>query len=256
MISAAIALIFSTACNQSTNKKPVAETTINIRSNGTSIEIRQAGKVEINDGETGFKNISPGGYLTYTSNNQKLTVREKDDKIEYELSDGNSQLNAGDEKGKNFVAERIRDMILAGFDAKGSVERLDKRGGSKAILDQIGNLQSDQAKSIYFDYLFSKDSLPADQFNQALQLASAIEINHVKAAVLKTLIKGRVETEQQWASLIDASTQVSPDFEKSNLLLSIAERMPRTETLKTAYLNAAKTIKSGMEYDKTKKAVM
>ncbi len=62
-------------------------------------------------------------------------------------------------------------------------------------------------------------------------------------------------TEDQWTGLINEAAKLDGDFEKSNMLLQISLKMPKSENIKTAYLKAAKTIAGDMEFGKAVRAV-
>jgi hypothetical protein len=62
-------------------------------------------------------------------------------------------------------------------------------------------------------------------------------------------------TESQWISLLNKTSQLGSDMDKSNLMIEIAQKMPKTENLKLAYLKVAKSIGNDSDYGKAMRAV-
>jgi len=64
-----------------------------------------------------------------------------------------------------------------------------------------------------------------------------------------------IHSDEQWISLLGEVGHMNENYQKAELLASIAQRMPRTDSIKTAYLKTAKTISTDMEYGKAIRAV-
>jgi hypothetical protein len=76
-----------------------------------------------------------------------------------------------------------------------------------------------------------------------------------KANLYTRLINDSIPAEGQWISLIQEVGKIVPDFEKSNLLVQIAQKMPKTGDTKSAYLKAAKTITNDSDYGRVMRGV-
>lgn len=92
-------------------------------------------------------------------------------------------------------------------------------------------------------------------FEQLMTLIGNINTDFEKSNILKSIIEKGIETESQWSGIIRETRGVTADFEKTNILLLVAAKMPKTETLKLSYLDAAKEISSEMDYGKLVRAV-
>ncbi len=126
-----------------------------IINDGVSIKMEYEGKIAFNEEETEIRSLSPNGYLKYKKNDKKLFVESNSKgEISYEFYDDGEKLTF-DERGKKFLAEAIKEMIGYGIDTEGRVERIYKKGGAAAVLREVGNMQGDHVKSIYFEYLLA-----------------------------------------------------------------------------------------------------
>jgi hypothetical protein len=154
-------------------------------SDGTDYtQLKYRGKIALNDEETAFQAISPGGYVKFRKNEKKV-MAEADLKgeIHYELSDGGSSF-PDDEKAKQFIAAAIREMIAYGFDAEPRMERVFRRGGTRALLNELKILQSRPVGTMYARRLIQTDTLSAIELTEVIDNISAFTADHEKAALL------------------------------------------------------------------------
>ncbi len=286
-----IRIYFSWAWKDRENRG-VSESNMVIKGDHFYEEIKYSGKFQLTDDETGFKSISPGGYFKFIKNEKSVKAESNlKGEIDYTISDGKNYL-ATDEPGKKLIAEAVKEMIYQGFDANARMERIYRKGGSHALLSEIDSMRIDPVKIMYLDRLLTIDSLSpddlksigkildvskrigsdmdkanlynkmidkgmitGDHFDSLLDLISNMGSDMDKENLYKNLIKEKDISEAQWIRLIDKATQLSSDMDKSNLLLEIAQKMPRTETVKTSYLKAAKSINDDNDFGKTVRAV-
>jgi hypothetical protein len=367
------------------------DSSIVISSDGSYEEIKHSGKIDFTDDETSIKNISPGGFLNYRKNEEKLIAKsDKQGVISYELTNGDNKLLL-DSNGKKFITEAVKEMIAWGIDANERMERIYKKGGNRALMNEVGNLKNDQVKKMYLDHilkfdsltstdmtvlvkmitnslgsdedkqqvlkkftpdqlkdsstahayvqavesfnddyaksnaiknimimslpkglciqiihavngihdenekaillrdminkgqldeeqtdqileatdhfndnmqkenllmqLISKKAVPANRFDKLLELISHFNDDMQKENLYKKLIGEDNLSEEQWISLINQISNIAPDNEKSDFLLLISQKMPKSENIKSAYLKAAKTITDNAEYGKAIRAV-
>lgn len=381
---AMIVLIISASCHHNGSRIVV--------NNGIDrLNINYTGEIKFTEDETSIKSISPNGHLKYRKNNKKLEVKSgANGNFKLEMFDDGRKLNPEDNEGKQFLAEAIKEMISVGFDAKERMQRIYKKGGSRAILDEVGKVKNDFIKSMYLEFLLSqgntpkgeiteivdiiasqvnsdfekgkllnkfsaddlKDSLNSNayfvavksigsdfeksnalknilkqpltvlQVDDALIVTTSIgsdfekanvlkkiltqplinkhfdkvltvtntlgsdfekanvlkmlinnglievesfsnllsAINHIgsdfeKGNLLRLLIEKGFKSDEQWIAVIRQTAQVGSEFDRSNILIQIAMQMPRTEPVKTAYMEIAKSIQGEMEYGKVVKAI-
>lgn len=122
-------------------------------------QLKWSGKAKLNENETSIESITPGGYLKFTHNDERMVAESNlQGDITYDLHDGRRTLTM-DADGKKFLARIIQEMIGFGFDARGRMERIYKKGGKKALFDEEANLKSDQVRDMYIDRLLQTDSL-------------------------------------------------------------------------------------------------
>ena len=292
-------------------------------------EINWSGKVRLSDDEKTISSISPGGYLKFRENDRKLEAESNlQGEVSYRLYDGHDNLTMND-SGRRFIAVALQKMIARGFNAEGRAERIYRKGGNQALLEEIPRIEIDYARGPYIDLLLKSDSLTNDQLfvlvKQINEWGSGPEkqnclgrfttdrlkdstlarvwlgavdhldadvdkqhllsrfidqgrvgrqtpvdettydslltiIGHIGADVDKRdlyekLIDDSLNTNDQWISLIRATTRLGADVDKANLLAQVAHKMPKDEPVRAEFLKAAKSIGSDADYGRVMRAV-
>jgi hypothetical protein len=198
------------------------ESKIVIKDDETSLEIQYSGEINFTEDETAIKSISPGGYLKYKRNKIKITAESNaKGELQYGLFENGQKIEDTGEK-KLMLANAIKVMIAQGIGAKERAVRIYKKGGVKAILTEVENMQGDYVRSIYLDYLLNNNTATAEEM---------------------TLTAGKIE------SLIGS------DFEKAKLLSKYAQNFLANSATTQAWLSAVKSIGSDFEKANTFKKV-
>jgi len=339
-------------------KKGLNSADMVIKSNNFYEEIKYLGKFQLTDDETAFRSISPGGYVKFWLNDEKLKAESNlQGQIEFTIYDGKNNVSPDDEAGKKLIARAIHEMIAWGYDADARMDRIYKQGGSKALLNEIDSMRTDPVKMIYIDRLFTVDSLSSEdlltmvnkigtlgadmdkmqclkkltasqlkdpqidsayfsiagrmgadmdkvntlqpildqdsvsetdvfrimaigeklgsdndksnlfnklidkglingaRFDTLIRFASYMGADMDKTNLYKKLMEVKTISDSQWTTLINKASQLGADMDKANLLTEIAQKMPRTEMMKSAYLTAAKSISNDSDYGKAVRAV-
>jgi hypothetical protein len=99
------------------------------------------------------------------------------------------------------------------------------------------------------------DSLPVDQFDTVLAIAARFESPEDSKEIYEKLIGFPPRTDIEWVGLIRAVGVLGADYLKSDLLLKIAPKMPRNDTLVSVYRMSAKSIQGDMDYGRVMRAV-
>ncbi|OCX50414.1 hypothetical protein BEL04_21770 [Mucilaginibacter sp. PPCGB 2223] len=103
LIITAVALVL-TACHTGHHISIVRNT------NGSYVKIECAGNIALTEDMTGIQGISPGGYVKYETNDEKIVAKPAlDGHIEYELNDGDQQATLN-EKGKKLIARAVKEI--------------------------------------------------------------------------------------------------------------------------------------------------
>ncbi len=219
-----------------------------ITSNGDDyIEINYEGQVRFDDSETVIESISDGGYLKFRRNDKKLVVENNDQGgLTYTINDNGKRLSPDDPEGKRLIKLAVREMIAMGFDANRRMERLYKRGGATAVLDEVDNLRDDHLKSMYLEYLMNADSISRNQLMQVVSKVNSIGSDYEKANLLNGLAPRYIRDSTITAAYLGCVKGIGSDFDKSNLIRNIARQKLSGEQLDNV-LDIVNTLGSDFE---------
>jgi hypothetical protein len=194
-------------------------------SNGDDdIELKWSGRSRLNENETAVELITPGGYLKFRHNDEKMAAESNlQGDITYELYDGQNYLTM-DEKAKKFLAGIIHEMLEFGYDAEGRMDRIYKKGGKKALLDEEQKLRSEHLKGMYIDRLLKADSLTKEDLGILTTRIGELGPDFEKGQRLSRYSPDQLKdsgTLQAWLGVVD---HMANDHDKSDLLSHLIEQ--------------------------------
>lgn len=94
-----------------------------------------------------------------------------------------------------------------------------------------------------------------ENFSVLMSAIHKVESDFERSNILKKLIETGLHNEAQWESLLKESATLNGDFEKADVFLSAAGKMPKTAALKSVYLREAKVISAEHEQERVVKGL-
>lgn len=185
-------------------------------------EIKYSGRISFTDDETSFKSITPGGYIHFRKNEDRVTAKSnKQGVISYELSEGDNKISL-DSTGIKLITEAVKEMIAFGIDANERMERIYKKGGNRALMNELGNLKNDNVKRMYFEHILKSDSLSSDDLALlAKKVSTSFGTDQDKEDVLKRFTVEQLKDSITAAAYMKTVESFNDDYAKSNALKNI-----------------------------------
>lgn len=199
------------------HNRGLSESDMVIKSDNFYEEIKWLGKFQLNEEENDFKSISPGGYFKFKRN--ELSVKAESNikgEIEYTIYEGDNKLGM-DKRGRQLIAQAIREMINWGFDGEQRMNRLYNKGGWRALLVEVDSMKTDQLKGMYLARLF-KDSLSADSLSPVVEKIKSIGSDMDKAQFLEKISPTQLNHPQIAQIYFDVLNNIGSDMDKANVL--------------------------------------
>lgn len=210
-------------------------------------QVKWSGKIKLSDDEKTIAGISPGGYLKFRENDRKLSAESNlQGDIHYELYDGHSKLNLND-SGRRFISAVLQEMIAFGFNAAGRPERVYKKGGNKALLNELPTLILDNTKGPYLDLLFKSDSLSKEDLSSMLKQIDGLGDGVEKENYLKRFTADQLRDTGialPWLAIVD---HIGPEDQKNNLFSYFLERGFESEVIFDKQLQVISHFSGDME---------
>lgn len=233
--------------SQNSNSRET-KTVIESNNNGLYFKVECTGNITLNDSETAIESISDGGTLKYRKNDSRLVAESKGGIISYQLTDHGQDIDPKTEKGTKFIASVVKELISLGFDAQRHVARVYKRGGSGAVLAEVGDLKNDYVKRVYIEELLKIGNLSPAEMIDVAKTVAAWGGSYEKGQVLQKFAALYLNNPQTIQAYFDAARTIEGNYEKSQVLQAdLKEQL--TPTALTQLLAVAATI--GGNYEKS-----
>jgi hypothetical protein len=197
----------------------------------TSIEeMNYSGKFQLSDDETGFKNISPGGYFKFRFNDVRVKAESNlQGGIDYTVYDGKRNLGPGAEQ-KIYISRAIREMVEWGFDGKARMERIYQKGGTEALIKEVDNIKPDNIKVLYLDRLIQLDSGSNLVMPQVIKKISHLGNDQDKVRILEKFSAAQWQDSATNRACFELIASLGSDVEK----IKVLDRMIRQDSLSGA----------------------
>lgn len=122
-------------------------------------------------------------------------------------------------------------------------------------LDVTKTISGDDERSNVLEKVIGKGMMEGAPFDTLLAVIGGMNGDDEKSKLLKGISRADVKEPRSWAELIRASAEIGGDDEKGSLLITIAHRLPRTDSLKAIYTVAAKNVHSDEDYGRVLRAI-
>lgn len=223
-------------------------TTIRLRSGDCELRVDARGDFTIRPDLTGFTAVDDYVELEERDgdHNRKVRITNSGRALEYRWSlDG----------GNGFDVDRERwlsNMLLAierrtAWGAKSRVPLLLKQGGPDAVLNETSLMDSDYAKRQYYNALLANATLSEANVERLLrQAADSMSSDYERAELLKSVAAKGPMNDRLARSVIAVAQRMSSDYEKRRALSAGLEAVTSAES-RTAFFAAASTMSSSYE---------
>lgn len=161
------------------------------------------------------------------------------------------------EEGRAWLTKTLPSVIREGaIDADARAQRILARGGTPALLAEIGRTQSDYARATYLGLLFSHARLDDAQTDQALQLAQHIKSDFELRNALQSAVGRKDFAAARMPLVLEAAKSIESDFELAELLSTVAEKHRIDNALRPAWRTALAQIDSDFEHRRVLDALL
>jgi hypothetical protein len=183
-------------------------------------EIHWSGKIRLSDDEKSITDITPGGYLEFRENDQTLKAESNlQGEISLTLFDGHNNLVSLDDSGRRFVAGALQKMITRGFDADGRAQRIEQRGGNRALLAELPHLAMEGLAEPYLDLLLKSDSLTKEEQIGVLKQIGDLGNDGEKEKYLNRFTPDQLKDSAIGQRWLTVAGSIGPDDRKRHLLM-------------------------------------
>lgn len=250
-----LAPLFTSAQLEITTSNKTSRMTIN--ENGFSnFNVEMRGKIDLTDDDKDIKSISPDGYLEITKvtfgSRRSIVITPQENGVKREYYEGREKMDF-EKEGRKWLGEILPELVrTTTIAAEGRVNRFYKQGGSTAVLNEIGKLDSDHVKSAYANLLMKQNVAAKDYPLIISQITSAISSDHYRTEFLSGGMSKFLLSKEAMDAVFAASGKMESDHYKTQVIKGALEKQsPSLEGIKSILLATGK-----MESDHYKTEVL
>ncbi len=123
------------------------------------------------------------------------------------------------------------------------------------VLSAAATVGGNYEKTNVLKELIDQPLAEGKPFDSLLQVVRQMNGDYEKEQLLKQILTKDIKTGDSWAGLIRTTTTLGGEYERSQVLIQIGTRLPKADSLRTIYMDAAKTVHGDNEYGQVVKAV-
>jgi F0F1-type ATP synthase delta subunit len=209
-----------------------------------SIEMR--GKIEVTEDDSDIKAMSDDGYLeinkTVFGSRRTIVIQSLGaGKLKKEYYEGRTKMD-WEPNGRAWLQEILPDIVRnSTIGAESRVERIFKKGGTAAVLDEIKKIDSDHAKSHYANLLM-KHPVPVKEYSNIINtLADELDSDHYLSEFLKSNTDKFMQSKDATTALFNAVREIDSDHYKTVVIKQALQNQTASpENVKIILQSAAK----------------
>jgi hypothetical protein len=198
---------------------------------GHRLSVHTTGEVRFADDDHDVSYLEPGARMVI----EEEAPGQPDRRVEYRnggggvqrsfFRDGREARPDGDDEAwiRGALLHAIRE---SGVNAAERTARIYRRGGTDAVLDEIGEIGSDGSKSRYYTALLRLPLRSGETARVLRDAGGRIGSDGDKERTLAVLLERRSIAAEEMAAMLDAAARIGSDGDKSRLLIAAVDRDP------------------------------
>src|SRR3954454_15957235 len=198
---------------------------------GRRVSINTTGEVRFADDDRDVSYLEPGARMVI----EEEAPGQPDRRVEYRnggggvqrsfFRDGREARPDGDDEAwiRGTLLHAIRE---SGMNAAERTARIYRRGGTDAVLDEIGEIGSDGSKSRYYTALLRLPLRSGETARVLRDAGGRIGSDGDKERTLAVLLERRSIAPEEMAAMLDAAARIGGDGDKARLLIAAVDRDP------------------------------
>jgi hypothetical protein len=227
---------------------------------GWKFRVEVQGKAEFNDDYTDVRDISDGGYVRIEEDrngqSRRYEVRRNADQLK-RIYSVNGDARPLDQEARTWLARIVLDCVRqSGIDADKRVVTILRQRGVGGVLDEIGLINGDYARGIYFKALIKNGDLNAAALQKVLQAAARqISSDYEQAKLLIAVAPILVGKEEAMPAFFEATATIKSDYERKNVLTGLIKNNTASRGVLIQVAKSASSMTSDYEKANVLKSV-
>lgn len=223
--------------------------TYRYNNNKQKFSIEYEGEITLSNDDKEITAISNNGFIeirkTRFGKRRRLIIESEGGTLVHKYFIGSKELPFNPD-GKKWLAEILQEVVrTTTIAAQSRVDRFYKRGGAKAVMNEVKSMESDYVKSKYIKLLLEKKLNNNDLINVIETAGNSIKSDHYVSQILKSNQKAFLATDGTRTAYIKAASSINSDHYRSQILKTVINDSSINDKQMASLLDITKSIKSG-----------
>jgi beta-lactamase regulating signal transducer with metallopeptidase domain len=218
-----------------------------------TIRVSSVGKLTFNDDFTDVGTIASGGQVVievdYGAHDRRVTIRRAGGGGLERVYKVDGEVRPFDAAAQAWLTETITYLLRrTGYQAEERARWILDRRGIQGLLDEFAQLHGDYTRRIYYQAAVESGKLDVAGYERLVTLAGrTISSDYELAELLISVSQTQPLSETMQAAFVTAAGSISSDYERHRVLKAALSRPGLTPAVETAILDAATAINSDYE---------
>jgi beta-lactamase regulating signal transducer with metallopeptidase domain len=185
------------------------------------------GSFDFTDDDTDVRQMSPNGWIKISDGawlgRHSVEITDRGGQIEHRYY-VNGLERPYEPEGRAWLRENLPRFVRnSGIDAPGRVARLLKSGGPPAVLAEIGHIDGNYVRGVYYRELLKQATLPPDDFRKLLTQAGS-EMKHSDYDLAQLLLAALPEhplDQRTGEAFFAAASSLRSDYDAGRVLQAV-----------------------------------
>ncbi len=188
----------------------------------SNFTVESRGKFELSDDDKDIKSMSPDGYLEITKtvfgNRRSIVITPGNSGLKYEYYEGRTQVPFEPE-GRKWLSEILPELVQSTtIGAESRVNRFYKQGGTKRVLDEMSNMDSDHVKAHYANLLVGLNVPEKDYATVISKFTDMTESDHYRTEFLKKNMSRFLQNKEATEAVFMATQKMESDHYRTEVI--------------------------------------
>jgi len=211
--------------------------------------IEYEGEITLSNDDKEITSISNNGFIeirkTRFGKRRRLIIESEGGTLVHKYFIGSKELPFNPD-GKKWLAEILQEVVrTTTIAAQSRVDRFYKRGGAKAVMNEVRSMDSDYVKSAYIKILLKKNLKNSDLISVIETAGNSIKSDHYVSQILKSNQKAFLATDGTRTAYIKSASSIGSDHYRSQILKTVINDSDINDKQMASLLDITKSIKSG-----------
>ncbi|QBQ40107.1 hypothetical protein E2P86_02635 [Sphingobacterium psychroaquaticum] len=204
--------------------------------NNKEWKLRVRGQVQLRSDDKAITSLSRGGAIHFSQRGEKLEVSEdKSGNVLYKIN--GRIIDENNTTYQSLISSCVSTLIKGGVDAERRTARLYTAGGTQAVLQELGSLHNDFARSRYINALLLLPISSSESVTLIKQVPQLLESDYYQSEIFSDLLTKSEQQDYLYTAILSATEDIKSDYYRYTTVSKLLNVQSLNQEQKAAVLH-------------------